>query len=149
MMRRARRGEKSKMRGVPGESMRFVVLDEKEGIVETLFNGFEMRSEADVIRWRTAVERELGKFGRRLMLLINLDGLVVRPAAAKAFGQHRAEVLERFSIHSFRYGGDGATKTTVFTTAVLAGAEANVYPTREAAFAALKAAVAARGAASK
>lgn len=124
--------------------MRFVWVDEKEGIVEALFSGFEMRTEGDVIRWRTAVERELSKFGRKVLLLINLDGLSVRPGAAKAFGNHRAEVLERFAIHSFRYGGDGSTKTTVFTTAVLAGAEANVYPTRAAALEALKSTLNAR-----
>ncbi len=118
--------------------MRFVLLDEKRGIVEALFTGFELRTEADVARWKAGVERELARFGRKVMLLINLDGLSVRPGASKAFGLHRAQVLERFAVHSFRYGGDGSTKTTVFTTAVLSGAEANHYPTREAALEALR-----------
>jgi hypothetical protein len=122
---------------VPRESLRFVVLDDKLGVVEALFSGFELRTEADVLRWKTSVERELARFGRRVTLLINLDGLSVRPAAAKAFGAHRAQVLERFALRSFRYGGDGTTKTTVFTTSVLSGAEANIHPSREEALPAL------------
>ncbi len=69
--------------GVSQESMRFVLLDEKRGIVEALFTGFELRTEADVARWKAGVEQELARFGRKVMLLINLDGLSVRPGASK------------------------------------------------------------------
>lgn len=114
-------------------------------VVEALFESYELASEADVLRWRQEVERGLGRFGRKVDLLIRLDGLIVRPAASRFFGEHRSQVLAKHTHQSFRYGGDGATRTTVFTSSVLHGADANVYPTREAALDALLKARAERG----
>lgn len=116
--------------------MRFV-LDEQYQFVEAFFDGCELRTLADVMAWRTGVERELARFGHKVELLINLDGLVVRPSAARAFGEHRSQVLSQFVNRSFRYGGDAATRTSVFTSSVFTGADANVYPSRSAALAAL------------
>lgn len=119
-----------------GTHMRFV-LDEQYDIVEAFFEAYELRSAADVLAWRAKVERELGRFGHKVDLLINLDGLVVRPAAAKLYGEHRSQLLALFANRSFRYGGDNATRTTVFTTSVFTGAEANVFPSRREALEAL------------
>jgi hypothetical protein len=121
---------------VPQPGFRFT-LDPLHGFVEASFTNYILRTEADVIAWRAEVERELGRFGRKVDLLINLDGLAVKPSASRAFGVNRAAVLTQFTNISVRYGGDLATQTTVFTTAVRDGADANVYPTREAAVAAL------------
>ena len=118
--------------------------DRSLDVVEALFESYELASEAGVVRWRQEVERGLARFGRKVDLLIRLDGLVVRPAACRFFGEHRSQVLARHTHQSFRYGGDGATRTTVFTSSVLHGAEANVYPTRQAALDALLEARAAR-----
>lgn len=116
--------------------MRFV-FDEALDLVEASFDACELRTETDVLAWRAEVERELGRFGRKVDLLINLDGLIVRPTASRAFGEQRSQVLGRFAKRSFRYGGDRLTRTTVFTSSVLVGADANVHPSREAALAAL------------
>lgn len=116
--------------------MVFELLEELD-VVEARFDGCELRTPADVARWRSDVEKELGRFGKKVDLLIDLDGLVVRPSAAKLFGEYRSDVLSRFTRRSFRYGGDAATRTSVFTSAVLTGAQANVHPTRAAALAAL------------
>jgi len=116
--------------------MRFVFFEEQD-VVEALFDHCEIKTLDDVLAWRASVERELGRFGKKVDLLINLDGLVVRPAAARVFGEHRSQVLARFTNRSFRYGGDNATRTSVFTSAVFTGADANVYPSRDAALAAL------------
>lgn len=121
---------------MPLPGLRFT-LDPEHGFVEASFRDYVLRTEADVLAWRAIVEREFARFGRKVDLLINLDGLVVKPSAARAFGVNRAAVLAQFTTHSVRYGGDLSTKTTVFTTAVQDGADANVYPSREAAVAAL------------
>ncbi len=116
--------------------MRFDHLKELD-IVEATFAGCELKSTADVVKWRAQVERELGRFGKKVDLLIDLDGLVVRPAAARLFGEYRSDVLSRFTRRSYRYGGDSATRTSVFTSSVLTGAQANVHATRQLALAAL------------
>ncbi|APR77558.1 Hypothetical protein A7982_02905 [Minicystis rosea] len=143
MMLRVAADVKRKMRRVTPQ-MRFTV-DDRDDVVEAVFEGWELRTQSDVLRWRSAVERELARFGRKVDLLINLDGLVVRPGVSSFFGEHRSAVLATYTKRSFRYGGDSATRTTVFTTSVLTGAAANVYPSRAAALAALKAARAASG----
>lgn len=119
--------------------MRFVhdrVLD----VVEAFFEECELKTAEDVAAWRRDVEKELARFGKKVDLLINLDGLVVRPNVSRHFGEQRAQVLAQFAARSFRYGGDLPTRTSVFTTSVLEGTDANVHPTREAALAALLAA---------
>lgn len=116
--------------------MRFELLRELD-VVEATFTGCEIRTPADVAKWRADVEKHLERFGKKVDLLIALDGLVVRPAAARLFGEYRSEVLRRYTRRSYRYGGDSATRTSVFTSSVLTGAQANVYPTRDLALAAL------------
>ncbi len=118
------------------QQMRFELLEDLD-VVEAIFHGCELRTPGDVATWRSDVERELGRFGKKVDLLINLDGLIVRPAAARLFGEYRSYVLSRFTRRSFRYGGDTPTRTSVFTSSVLTGAHANVHPTRALALAAL------------
>jgi hypothetical protein len=116
--------------------MRFELLRELD-VVEATFAHCEIKTPADVAKWRADVEQQLERFGKKVDLLIDLDGLVVRPAAARLFGEYRSDVLRRFTRRSYRYGGDRATRTSVFTSSVLTGAHANVYPTRALALAAL------------
>ena len=49
----------------------------------------------------------------------------------------RARILAKHARQSVRYGADRWTATSVNTSRVLHGADANIYPTREAALAAL------------
>lgn len=106
-------------------------------VVTAYFENCILETAEDAVRWQSEVEESLARFGRKVDLLINLDGLNVRFAAGRAFGKARAEVLAKFAIHSFRYGGDATTRTFVSTSGMITGAEVNAYQTREDALAAL------------
>lgn len=106
-------------------------------VVEARFEGVELLGEADVLRWKHEVERHLSAFGKKVYLLIDLRGLMVRPAASTSFGRHRTEVLQRFTEMSFRYNGDLRTRASVSTSHALYNAPSNMYGTREEALAAL------------
>lgn len=111
--------------------------DAVNDVVTAHFENCVLESAEDVRRWQSEVEESLTRFGRKVDLLINLDGLIVRFAAGRAFGQARAEVLSKHSIHSYRYGGDATTRTFVNTSGMITGAEVNAFATREDALAAL------------
>jgi hypothetical protein len=111
--------------------------DRAYDVVEAKFFDVVLETTADVLRWRREVEQHLSSFGRRVDLLIDLDGLVVRPAATQFFGEQRSQVLMRFSIRSFRYNGSLSTLSSISQTARLYGAAANVHPNRASALAAL------------
>lgn len=87
--------------------------------------------------WRSEVEKRFQRYGRPVDLIINLDGLVVRPSAARAFGAARSEVLAEYTRCSFRYNGNAQTRTSIYTSAVLLGADANLHDSREEALKAL------------
>lgn len=106
-------------------------------VVTAHFENCVLESAEDAQRWQSEVEESLERFGRKVDLLINLDGLIVRFAAGRAFGKARAEVLAKYSIHSFRYGGDATTRTFINTSGMITGAEVNAFPSREDALAAL------------
>ena len=120
----------------PGCRMEFH-HDVSNDVVTAHFENCVLETADDALRWQAEVEKELARFGRKVDLLINLDGLIVRFAAGRAFGRARAEVLERFAIHSFRYGGDETTRTFVNTSGMITGAEVNAFSNREQAMAAL------------
>lgn len=111
--------------------------DPLHDVVTATFTDCVLTTPADVARWRREVEQELGRFGKKIDLLINLDGLVVKPGASRSFGRERREVLAKYTIRSFRYGGDTQSRTSIFTSAVIDGAAANVYESRDQALAAL------------
>jgi len=116
--------------------MRFL-RDAAYDIVEAKFTDVILETTADVLRWRREVEQHLSAFGRRVDLLIDLDGLVVRPAASQFFGEQRSQVLMRHSLRSFRYNGSQSTLSSISETATLYGAASNVHPNRASALAAL------------
>jgi hypothetical protein len=105
--------------------------------VHASFTDCVLNERKDVERWEREVSRRLDTFGRRVDLLIDLTGLLVKASASAAFGEARSRVLEKYAIRSFRYGADRSTRTSVYTSAAIHGAAANVHPTREAAIAAL------------
>lgn len=121
---------------MPGWSMSFV-RDARRGFVEATFEGVVLATEDDVARWEKAVRAELAAFGGKVVLLINLDELQVRARAARAFGEARAGVLADHVERSFRYGGDGWTRTSINTSRVIYGADSNLYESREVALEAL------------
>ena len=117
--------------------MTFTYLAEHDAVCAR-FEKVELVSAADALRWSTEVALKLGSFGRKVYLLIDLEGLIVKPTAARDFGRLRAEVLSKYALASYRYGGDRPTITTVYTSSVLHNAAANHYGSFEEAVAAMK-----------
>lgn len=110
--------------------MRFL-HDSALDVVESISDQVVLNSPADVDEWATHVSDALAGFGKKVWLLINLDGLVVRPTASAAFGKRRAEVLQRFARASVRYGGDPWTLVSISTSAERHHTHGNVFATRE------------------
>ena len=76
------------------------------------------------------------------IVALDLESLDGQPLPAFEAGAHvdvrvRSDLLRQYSLSSFRYGGDDSTRTSVFTSAVLHSAQANVYPSKDQAVAAL------------
>ncbi|WP_257459435.1 hypothetical protein [Archangium lipolyticum] len=111
--------------------------DERNDVVTATFEDCILNNALDVARWRTEVESYLSRYPSKVDLLINLDGLVVKYTAGRVFGRERSEVLARYTLRSFRYGGDEMTKMFVSTSGTINGAAVNVYKTRDDALAAL------------
>jgi hypothetical protein len=80
--------------------------DEEHDVVTASFEDCILNNSLDVARWRTEVEGHLSKYPSKVDLLINLDGLVVKYTAGRVFGRERSEVLARYTLRSFRFGGD-------------------------------------------
>lgn len=121
--------------------------DEEHDVVTASFEDCILNNSLDVARWRTEVEGHLSKYPSKVDLLINLDGLVVKYTAGRVFGRERSEVLSRYTLRSFRFGGDEMTKMFVSTSGVINGAAVNVYRSRDEALRALLADRASGGAA--
>jgi hypothetical protein len=117
--------------------IRFRYLPEDDAVLAE-FENVELQTAADALRWAKEVDARLSTFGRKVDLIINLDGLRVKPPASREFGRQRKEVLARHSRRSFRFGGDRSTLTSVHTSAVLENAAANVYGSFEEARDALR-----------
>lgn len=117
--------------------IRFRYLPEDDAVLAE-FENVELHTPADAQRWAREVDLRLSSFGRKVDLLINLDGLRVKPPASRDFGRQRAIVLAKHSRVSYRFGGDRSTLTSVLTTSVLEHTAANVYGSFEEARAALR-----------
>jgi len=117
--------------------IRFRFLPEEQAVLAE-FENVELQTPADASRWAKEVAVRLAAFGHKVDLLIDLDGLRVKPAASREFGRQRADVLARHTRRSFRFGGDRSTLTSVHTSAVLENAAANVYASFEEARDALR-----------
>ncbi|HYO72412.1 MAG TPA: hypothetical protein VEU33_40710 [Archangium sp.] len=111
--------------------------DEEHDVVTATFEDCILNNSLDVARWRTEVEGHLSKYPSKVDLLIDLNGLVVKYTAGRVFGRERSEVLSRYTLRSFRFGGDEMTKMFVSTSGVINGAAVNVYRSRDEALRAL------------
>jgi len=117
--------------------IRFRYLPDDEAVLAE-FENVELNTPADAQRWAREVDIRLGSYRRKVALIINLEGLRVKLAASREFGRLHAEVLTKHTSSSFRFGGDGPTRTSVLTSAVLENAAANLCTTFEEARAALR-----------
>jgi hypothetical protein len=106
-------------------------------VVEARFRDVLLHDASDADEWARRVDVELRRFGGQVDLLIDLEGLKVRPPASRRFGEVRARILSTHARHSVRFGPDPWTATSVNTSRVLHGAEANIFASRAEALAAL------------
>ena len=111
--------------------------DAVNDIVDAAFRDVILENDDDVLCWRREVERRFQRYGRPVDLIINLEGLIVKPSAARSFGAHRAEVLAENTRVSYRFNGNPQTRTSIYTSAVIHGADANIYESRDEALKAL------------
>jgi hypothetical protein len=111
--------------------------DAVNDVVEATFRDVILETEEDVLCWRREVEKRFQRYGRPVDLLIDLEGLIVKPTAARSFGAHRAEVLAEHTRVSFRWNGNRQTRTSIYTSSVIHGADANIYDSRDDALKAL------------
>lgn len=111
--------------------------DADHDIVDAAFRDVILENDEDILCWRREVERRFQRYGRPVDLIINLDGLIVKPSAARSFGAHRAEVLSEHTRVSYRFNGNPQTRTSIYTSAVIHGADANIYESRDDALKAL------------
>jgi hypothetical protein len=111
--------------------------DPQNDVVLARFTRFLLVSAADVQQWKADMEEQLAQFGRKVDLLIDLDGLEVTFTAGRLFGQARREVLERFTQRAYCFGGDDMTRMFLSTSGVLHGNPVNQHETRVQALLAL------------
>ena len=111
--------------------------DPQNDVVLARFTRFLLVSTADVQQWKADMEEKLTQFGRKVDLLIDLDGLEVTFTAGRLFGQARREVLERFTQRAYCFGGDDMTRMFLSTSGVLHGHPVNQHETRVQALLAL------------
>ena len=109
-----------------------------DGVVESVFTDVVLATLDDVARWEREVGVVLQQQRPPILLLINLDGLIVKPAAAGTFGEARARVLGRFATKSARYGGDGWTRTAIHTSSIRHQTHGSVFASRQEALESLR-----------
>jgi hypothetical protein len=108
-------------------------------VVHARFTGCLLVSPEDVSRWKAEVEEKLAAFGRRVDLMLDLEGLEVTFNAGRLFGLARHEVLERFTLRANCYGGDETTRMFLATSGVLHGRPMAHLENLEAALVAMRA----------
>lgn len=90
-----------------------------------------LRAPADVAALAEELTPKLAGFHRRMDLVINFGGLVVKPAAARAFAELRALLVERYILRTYRFGGTPAIRTAVHTSAVIGNTPSRLFATYE------------------
>jgi len=111
---------------------------QEHDFVLTSYVDVVLQDARDGFRWRREVSAQFRQIDRiPVDVIIDLRGLFVKPSAGTAYGENRAIIIERFCRRTYRFGGDLPTRTSVYTTAVLQGAHANVFATYDDALRAL------------
>ena len=103
------------------------------------FVDVKLQTPADVERWKREAEEQYIAIGKRVDLLVDLDGLEVSASVRHAWTLARRYLADRYLGRIYRYNGKAWTRTLIYTGAVLDNAGGEVYATREAAVAALMA----------
>ena len=92
---------------------------------------------AHVRAFATEIDRELGKLGKKVDIIVDLGELVVRPAAVRAYDEERQKLFSAYALRAYRYHGSARGRTRILTSSTLHGQAANVFATFDEARAAL------------
>ena len=98
-----------------------------------------LKTKQDVIDW---YERYCDHFrshfeGKKVDVIFDLTDFHVEGPALGHFGEYRAQVLNEFHNHSYRFKIDSKLKTVMYTSSVIHGVASNEFSTFEAALGAL------------
>src|SRR5262245_52240942 len=106
-------------------------------VVNARFTDVRLQTPADVERWRRESEAQYLAIGKRVDLLVDLDGLDVSAPVRPEWTVARRYLAEKYIGRIYRYNGKAWTRTHIYTGAVLEKAGGEVHATREAALEAL------------
>jgi hypothetical protein len=116
----------------------FEYVPEHDAVV-VRYGGVVLEDEADAVEWHARVGAEFRRLGKSPVdVLIDLDGLSVKPSASRLYGVHRLAIIKQFCRRTFRFGGSAVTRTSVFTSSVIERIDANVLGSYEDALRALQ-----------
>jgi hypothetical protein len=117
--------------------------DAKYDVVTLAFENVVLETEADVAWWMQSCDAFWKRFDvgkpahERKDLLVDMAGLVVKPAVAAAWNAARARLVAKYLRNTYRYGGERRTVTAVHLGQVLQKVDGTFYVDREEALAAL------------
>jgi Protein kinase domain len=121
------------------EQIAFVEWDEKEGVATVLLKpGAVGRDAASIDAWKRQVSAQLARFGRKVPLLICVDGGVVTPSLAGEFGAAAKEILDRYASRFARYGTSTTIRTISAVESMKRSYKPNLFDDRASALASLK-----------
>ncbi|HXX68414.1 MAG TPA: hypothetical protein VEK07_14590 [Polyangiaceae bacterium] len=99
---------------------------------------WSLETEEDVRSWYEEYRAYfVGRFRRKVDLILELSDFHVSPTVATLFGQYRARILDQFTKRSYRVNQRSRERTFMYTSAALHGAPANHFTSIDAAIAAL------------
>jgi hypothetical protein len=112
-------------------------------VVTLAYRNVTIETEADVAWFVEGCDAFWKRFDgdklahERKDLLVDMDGIVVKPRVAAAFNAARGRMTEKYLGKTYRYGGERRTITAVHLGHVLQKVDGTIYADREAALAAL------------
>jgi hypothetical protein len=99
---------------------------------------WSLDTEEDVLKWYEEYRAYfVGRFPRKVDLILELSDFHVNPRLGVLFGQYRAEILNEFTNRSYRVNQRSRERTFMYTSSALHGAPANHFTSIDAAIGAL------------
>jgi hypothetical protein len=140
------------MMAIPA-SDRDVIYELRQGRMIWHYDGFRdvitlsykdlvLETEADVAWFIQSCDAwwkhfDAGKAHERKDILVDMGGIVVKPAVAGSWNTARGRMVERYLRRTYRFGGERRTVTAVHLGQVLQKVDGTVYADRAEALAAL------------
>jgi hypothetical protein len=115
--------------------------DARHDVVTLSYKDLVLETEADVAWFLRSCDAwwkhfDAGKPHERKDLLVDMGGIVVKPAVAASWNAARGRLVERYLRRTYRFGGERRTVTAVHLGEVLQKVEGTVYADRAEALAA-------------